>query len=223
VQHLEHQQADQSKPLSRMALRSTMLGVRFVLGSSAAVNGLVLLPSANHLSISDRSYVCPSAVMTGSFINSIVNGHWKKSKTKRATAPAAAGAAAACDMPPAAAAAAAAASGAAAGPRAYMHHILMQYIRTHTHLQSIYASHIDAIYTRTHTPSETVDLHMCYIMHIPGDAWKRGRSIWVALARSHSLESTCALLAATSAFRGSRPKDGSRDKSAKSAHIPSSS
>jgi len=31
--------------------------------------------------------------MTGSLITSIVNGHWKESKTKEATAPAAAGSA----------------------------------------------------------------------------------------------------------------------------------
>ena len=76
-----------------MALRSAILGKRFVLGSSSPVNGLVLFPSANHCSISVRSYVWPSAVKTGSLITSIVNGHWKESKTKEATAPAAAGSA----------------------------------------------------------------------------------------------------------------------------------
>jgi hypothetical protein len=39
------------------------------------------------------SYVWPSVVNTGSLITSIVNGHWKDSKTKEATAPAAAGSA----------------------------------------------------------------------------------------------------------------------------------
>ena len=53
---------DQSNPLSRMILRSAILGKRLVLGSSSPVNGLVLFPSANHFSISARSYVWPSAV-----------------------------------------------------------------------------------------------------------------------------------------------------------------
>jgi hypothetical protein len=74
-------------------LRSAILGKRFVLGSASPINGLVLFPSANHFSISVRSYVCPSAVNTGSRITSIVNGHWKESKPKEATAPAAAGSA----------------------------------------------------------------------------------------------------------------------------------
>jgi len=69
---------DQSNPFSWMALRSAMLGVRCVLGSSAPVSGLVLFPSANQLVISRRSYVWPSTVMTGSLIISIVNGHWKE-------------------------------------------------------------------------------------------------------------------------------------------------
>ncbi len=64
-----------------MALRSAILGKRFVLGSSSPVNGLVLFPSANHFSISVRSYVWPSAVITGSLITSIVNGHWKQSSS----------------------------------------------------------------------------------------------------------------------------------------------
>jgi hypothetical protein len=42
-----------------------------------------------------RSCVWPSAVMTGSRITSIVNGHWKESKTKEVTVPAAAGSASA--------------------------------------------------------------------------------------------------------------------------------
>ena len=67
------------QPLSWMAWRSAMLGVTCVLGSSAPVSGLVLFPSANQLSISARSYVCPSAVITGSRITSIVNGQWKES------------------------------------------------------------------------------------------------------------------------------------------------
>jgi len=87
------QHPDQSNPFSRIALRSAILGKRFVLGSASPVNGLVLFPSANHLSISVRSYVWPSTVMTGSLITSIVNGHWKESKTKEATAPAGAGSA----------------------------------------------------------------------------------------------------------------------------------
>jgi hypothetical protein len=48
---------DQSNPLSRMTVRSAMLGKRFVLGSDSPVNGLVLFPSVNHFSISVRSYV----------------------------------------------------------------------------------------------------------------------------------------------------------------------
>jgi len=106
---------DQSNPLSRMAWRSAILGKTFVLGSSSPLNGLVLFPSANHFSISVRSYVCPSAVKTGSLITSIVNGHWKECKTKEATAPAAAGSAR--DML-SAGAGAGASSGAAADPRA---------------------------------------------------------------------------------------------------------
>ena len=106
---------DQSNPLSRMILRSAILGKRLVLGSSSPVNGLVLFPSANHFSISVRSYVCPSTVITGSLITSIVNGHWKESKTKEATAPAAADSA---RDTLSAGAAAGASSGAAADPRA---------------------------------------------------------------------------------------------------------
>jgi hypothetical protein len=98
-----------------MAWRSAILGKRFVLGSSSPVNGLVLFLSVNHFSISVRSYVCPSAVKTGSLITSIVNGHWKESKTKEATAPAAA--CSARDMR-SAGAGAGASSGAAADPRA---------------------------------------------------------------------------------------------------------
>jgi hypothetical protein len=94
-----------------MTVRSAILGTRFVLGSTSPVNGLVLFPSANHFSISARSYVWPSTVMTGSLITSIVNGH---SKTKEATAPAAAGSAG--DM--LSAGTGAGASGAAADPRA---------------------------------------------------------------------------------------------------------
>ncbi len=56
-------EADQSNPFSWMALRSAMLGVRFLLGCSAPVSELVLFPSANQLAISRRSYVWPSAVM----------------------------------------------------------------------------------------------------------------------------------------------------------------
>ena len=106
---------DQSNPLSRMTVRSARLGKRFVLGSSSPVIGLVLFPSANHFSISARSYVCPSAVNTGSLITSIVNGHWKESKTQEATAPARAGSAR--DML-FAGDGAGASSGAAADPRA---------------------------------------------------------------------------------------------------------
>jgi hypothetical protein len=76
-----------------MALRSAILGKRFVVVSSSPVNGLVLFPSANHFSISARSYVWPSTVMTGCRITSIGNGHWKESKKKGGTAPAAAGSA----------------------------------------------------------------------------------------------------------------------------------
>jgi hypothetical protein len=97
-----------------MTVRSAILGKTFVLGSSSPVNGLVLFPRANHFSISDRSYVWPSTVMTGSLITSIVNGHWKDSKTKEATDPAAAGSAR--DML-SAGAGAGASSGAAADPR----------------------------------------------------------------------------------------------------------
>jgi hypothetical protein len=84
---------DHNNQLSRMAWRNAILGKRFVLGSSSPANGLVLFPRAKHFSISVCSYVCPSAVKTGSLITSIVNGHWKESKTKEATVPAAAGSA----------------------------------------------------------------------------------------------------------------------------------
>jgi hypothetical protein len=48
-----------------------------VLVSSSPVNRIVLFPSVNHFSISVRSYVCPTTIMTVSFITSIVNGHLK--------------------------------------------------------------------------------------------------------------------------------------------------
>jgi hypothetical protein len=48
-----------------------------VCGNSAPVIRLVLFPSTNQLSISTRSYVYPSVVITGSCITSIVNGQWK--------------------------------------------------------------------------------------------------------------------------------------------------
>ena len=73
-----------------MTVHSAILGKTFVLGSSSPVNGLVLFPRATHFSISVRSYVWPSTVMTGSLISSIVNGH---SITKEATALATAGSA----------------------------------------------------------------------------------------------------------------------------------
>jgi hypothetical protein len=62
-----------------LARRSAMLGVTCVLVSSAPVSGLVLLPSANQLSVSARSYVCPSAVINRPRIISIVKGQWKES------------------------------------------------------------------------------------------------------------------------------------------------
>jgi hypothetical protein len=57
-----------------MAFRSPIFGVRVVSGSAAPVEGLVILPRANQPSISWRSYVCPSAQMTGSVITSLVIG-----------------------------------------------------------------------------------------------------------------------------------------------------
>ena len=81
--------------------------------------------------------------------------------------------------------------------------------------------HILMQYIRTHTPSEAVDLHLCFIMRIPWETWKWVRSWWVMLTRAHSLEPTCTLLAAISVISGSRARDGSRAKSAKSPHFPS--
>eukprot|EP00960_Hanusia_phi_P042541 755558-Hanusia_phi.AAC.1 len=48
-----------------MEFLSAWLGRRIVLGSGRPVRGLVAL-WANHSRISSRSYVCPSAVTTGS-------------------------------------------------------------------------------------------------------------------------------------------------------------
>ena len=48
-------------------------------------------------------------------------------------------------------------------------------IRIHTLMQCIH----------THTPLQRLSIYMCYILHIPGEAWKRGRSMWVAF-RAHS-------------------------------------
>jgi hypothetical protein len=64
-----------------------MLCKRFVVVSVSPVNGFVLCLSTNHFSISVRTYVCPSSVNTGFLITSVVNGHWKESKTKETTVP----------------------------------------------------------------------------------------------------------------------------------------
>jgi len=63
-----------------------MLGVRVLLGSSRFVTGDVLC-SLSHFSISVRSYVCPSEVMTGSFISSLQMGHVNARGTSRSTDP----------------------------------------------------------------------------------------------------------------------------------------
>ncbi len=57
----------------------------------APINRTSPLTRVIHLSISVRSYVWPSVVMTGSLITSIVNGHWKESETNE-TLPSAAAA-----------------------------------------------------------------------------------------------------------------------------------
>ena len=59
-----------------MASRNAGLGSRCVEGSGRPVSGDVAA-TESHLSIAGRSYVCPSTVLTGSFITSCVIGQKK--------------------------------------------------------------------------------------------------------------------------------------------------
>ena len=124
-----------------------MLVVRFVLDSSASVNGLVVLPKSLPVPIDDGG---DEGVITadGQTYERSEIERWfaLKSKTKRAPDPPAAGAETACEMPSAALLLLLLAL--LPAPEHTCIHTLMQYIRTHTHLQRL-------------------SIYMCYIMHIP--------------------------------------------------------
>ena len=78
--------APMSARCSSMALRSAMFGSSAVDSRSFPVRGELRFPVANHRSISSRSYVCPSAVMTGSRITSNESGHVWASRASHSSA-----------------------------------------------------------------------------------------------------------------------------------------